>query len=231
VEYELDVICIFAAWMALVLGVEFKVWRRRVLRPLSEITWLIEHNPHEAQHYFNRGELYLSFTRENELAAADFTKVIELEAGRWLAYAKRGQARAGESQFDGAIADFTQAIALAAEADALSPKEWWLYRDRAEAHQASGDHPRAIDDASEAIRCLEQCDEFAKSDVAKLLYLRAMSHRAAGNRTAAEEDFAAAHRYDPWWVHDPRPFYGNFWQCYVPWALMAAAGAVYVFWL
>src|SRR5262249_9169262 len=80
-------------WVGLFYGLAYRVWRRRALKPLRELSLRIECNPREPGNYFERGELYLAFTSEDQRAAADFTAVIELEPQNWLAFVRRARAK------------------------------------------------------------------------------------------------------------------------------------------
>jgi hypothetical protein len=200
-----------SSWVVLFYGLGCLVWRRRVLKPLRELTVRIAYNPQEPANYFERGEMYLVSTLERQRAADDFSRVIELEPDNWLAYSRRGEALLRDKQFEAAAVDLTRAIALAAETDQLSAAEGWLYAVRARAHEGSGDYDRAVEDFSEAFRLAQQCEEMTNRELARLLYARAVAHRQAGNRAEARTDFAEAHRYDRWWQLDPRAGRDAFW--------------------
>jgi tetratricopeptide (TPR) repeat protein len=94
----------------------------------------------------------------------------------------RGEAHYAKGDYDGAIADFSEAIRL-------DPKFAIAFSGRGLAYSAKGDHDRAIADFNEAIRL------DPKSRIA--FYNRGLAYDAKGDYDRAIADYTEAIRLDP----------------------------------
>jgi tetratricopeptide (TPR) repeat protein len=180
-------------------------WWRAIVPRLRELTWCVKHSPGTAEHWENRGLIYLYETWQYDLAVADFTRAIELEPHVWRHHQHRGEAQLGIENHQQAILDATQAIILLTEADELGPEHWATYAVRSMAYYSLKEYERTIADATEALRLAESAPDDRK--VADLQ--RAVLRRETGDRASARRDFAAAHWLDWLWLCEPREYARN----------------------
>jgi tetratricopeptide (TPR) repeat protein len=199
---------VFLLLLGLLLGfaAAYWLWRRQVLQPLRELSGRIVSHPTVAEHYLARGALYLDETKERARALEDFSRAIELAPRTWKGYALRGKTHCLCGDFERAIADVTQAVLLATDAEQLTGDQWWLYDIRSAAHFHLKEYDRAAADVTEAVRLLSECGGGPGDQIAlmTLYYRRAQCHLHQGQPDAASEDFAQAHRIDVFCQNDPR---------------------------
>ena len=103
-----------------------------------------------AESYSNRGYNKLMKELDVESAIADFTRAAEIFPGEADHYYKRGHARLIKEDFDGAIADFDKALALAAQGDAFL--RTLIHANRGMARHLQGKEGEAEKDFDECIR-------------------------------------------------------------------------------
>jgi tetratricopeptide (TPR) repeat protein len=105
---------------------------------------------HKTLHYdilVNRGEAYQK-SNQLDLAFQDYTRAIELLPGHKnikFIYSNRAWVQYSREKYDGAVADFSEAIKLDTEFDSA-------YFGRAIVWQTKKDYHRALGDAKEAAR-------------------------------------------------------------------------------
>jgi len=193
-------------------------WRRRVVKPLRELTWQLSQEPENADAYVDRALVYLNRTPLVDHGIADLTKAIELEPDAWELYDLRADASRLLPNYEQAILDRTRAIAILAETGELAAEHWWLYASRGLDHELAADDDRAIADFTEAIRLLAEDEEAERVEKAILFYWRAMAHQRCGDRESAKRDFSEAHRHDRLRRYDPR----SWWQAMkvLPYAIL-----------
>jgi tetratricopeptide (TPR) repeat protein len=168
-------------------------------RALADFNAAIKLNPKDALAYNNRGMLWRE-RGDSDRAIADFTTAIAIDPMPRTdqAFTRRGKttvAKPGvniyenraltlleKSDFDGAIADFDQAIRR-------DPNAAESYNGRGAALRAKGEFDRAVDDFSYAI----------KLDGSNLgaYYNRGLVEAADGKLDASIADFTTALRLDP----------------------------------
>lgn len=163
----------------------------------------------DAEACYRRGFAHFQQGNKYDLAIADFTKAIDKGSApvrvatdrpdEWrevgikpnsdnaLVYHLRGTAHLRQSEYDLAIADFTQIIAFANDLDpglvALA------YDSRGSAYFQQGEYSRAVADYDKAV---EQ-----GTGNAAAYYYRGLAHRQLGNETQAAADLKRAAELDP----------------------------------
>ena len=122
---------------------------------IEDFTEVIQHDPANAEAYYNRGTAYAS-KGEYDLAIADFDMAIELRHKYWQAYANRGIAYLRLNDYDRAIADLTQAMeaypVLGLPLDTNRSDRAILYNNRARAYYGAQQYDNAWDDTEMAQR-------------------------------------------------------------------------------
>jgi len=110
------------------------VWRN------SETLWtdVIKKYPEEAAPYNNRG-IYYRETGRNDLAFADYSKVISIAPGYAIAYVSRGNIYFDNKQYDLALADYNKAEAGGATSE-------HLFANRGAVWSMKGEYQKAFDD-------------------------------------------------------------------------------------
>jgi tetratricopeptide (TPR) repeat protein len=116
------------------------VWRN------SETLWtdVIKKYPEEATPYNNRG-IYYRETGHNDLAFADYSKVISINPGYFIAYVSRGNIYFDNKQYDLALDDYNKA-------DAGGIKSEHLFANRGAVLSMKGEYQKALDDFEHSLK-------------------------------------------------------------------------------
>lgn len=150
-------------------------------RAIDHFTDEIRDDPRHADHYVNRGLVWLE-TGENSIAIKDFNEAIRLDPKNDVPYQNRGRAWSRKGEYDKAIADFTEAIRL-------DPKDAASYKNRGAVWRDKKEYGKAIADLDEAIRL----DPAAAGARVNLAWCRA----ARKEYDKAWDDFNAAIHLQP----------------------------------
>ncbi len=110
---------------------------------IAAYTKVIEHEPDDAEAYYNRGFSYAE-KDEYDRAIADYDKAIARSPKNANAYYNRGSIYAEKGEYDRAIADYNKAIAL-------NPKNANVYSNRGNTYAKKDEYDRAIADQNKAI--------------------------------------------------------------------------------
>ncbi len=130
---------------------------------------------------------------ERELSAwsaADADREVAGTPNDPVPLVRRGNLRARRGEFDGAVADYTDALRLRPDAE--------VYRARGRARAGQGDGAGAVEDFSEALR--------GNPEDAAALRERGAAHARLGNHERAAADYGAALGHDP---HDLAALFGR----------------------
>ncbi len=164
-------------------GVE-KIDRKDYKAAIKELTEAISINPKYAEAYNKRCHAYLM--QGNRLRAMeDCTQALQIKtnfAQAYQAYTNRGIARLALGDSTGAIADYTQAIAI-------NPKHALAYNGRGHVREKIGDKKGAIADFTMAIKV---DPKFADAYIN-----RCLTRSNAGDRKGAIEDCTYAIKINP----------------------------------
>lgn len=112
-------------------------------RAVADFTRVLQLDPNNIRAHCDRAAAYRAL-QQHEHALADYSAVLDLEPDAGI-YKERGLEHVALGNLEAAIADFTEAIALAS--DALDN-----YLHRGNAHADNGDFDAALADFTEAIR-------------------------------------------------------------------------------
>ena len=104
----------------------------------------IELNPNYALAYYNRGRVHWRNGRKGDLALADLTRAIELDARLPFAFSVRADIYAEMGKHADAISDFTRVIEV-------EPRSSGAYVSRSRSYIETGDFDKALSDANRAI--------------------------------------------------------------------------------
>ena len=90
----------------------FKTEEKLLQRPIiTTATNNIQLNPNDSEYYFERGQYYSEFARQ-DLAVPDYSKAIELDPENMFYYWERGRAYWVMSQYQKSLNDYDKAIEL-----------------------------------------------------------------------------------------------------------------------
>ncbi len=140
------------------------------------LTQLIAYDPHEAEHYTNRGLMHYH-TRQRAHALADYNQAIDLNPGLGKAYSNRANIYAAEENWLAAIADYDQAINL-------NPLNIRARLNQAITFREMGDY-------EEALVCLDIAI-FFKPKSATLYAERGRTYHVQGDWNCAIADYTCA---------------------------------------
>ncbi len=135
----------------------------------------------DAAAYLDRGKAFLA-RGDADLAVADFTQAILLEANDYEPFLLRGQVWEKQGEYEQAIADYGWAIRL-------NPQDAEARNNRASAHFRKGNCDEAIADYTQAIQLAPRC---ARSYLA-----RSVVRAEKGDYERALADFAKARALGP----------------------------------
>jgi len=158
-------------------------------RAISDFTQAIQLDPFDASAYNYRGQVY-SRLKEYEKAIRDFTQaIVESPADSYdhlLGLHERAKSYFDSQNYSLAIGDYTQALTI--ESDHNLSQFGLAHTNllnRGLSYHELGDYPEAIQDYTAAIQL--------SPDVARIYYLRALSHQKLDNPALAEADLDKAH--------------------------------------
>ena len=165
-------------------------------KAIADFTRAIELDPNDSRSYELRSQTYQDCVGDTgdkdekkkylALAIGDWDQVICRNPADVAAHMCRGHARRDHGDYDGAIADYTAAIALSPAAG--------YYSARGDIHLSKGDHQAAIADFSEALR-LDPHKASVFSPTAHAHLGRARAWMARGQFDPAIADYDAAVRF------------------------------------
>lgn len=144
---------------------------------------LIELDPQDAIAFVDRGWTFYEQALHDR-AIGDYTAALRLKPDYALAYNNRCVAYLDKKLYEQAIDDCSRSIELN-----LEPKLHWPYRNRGLAHGKQGDHDRAIEDFTAAIRIDPQ---YAEAYVG-----RGWSYSRKGLYEQATQDYTTALQIKP----------------------------------
>ncbi|MBV1695266.1 MAG: tetratricopeptide repeat protein [Hyphomicrobiales bacterium] len=151
-------------------------------RAIADLTRVVEGsmsgNP---RMWYSRGAAH-EFKRDNDRAAADYSKAIEIDPRYVAAYVQRGIVRTEKSDFDLAIADLTKAIEI-------EPTSFDAYLARGVAHFRKDDHKKAIADYTKAIEIKPTADSG--------YFRRGIAYSAMNDDNKAIADYTKAIELNP----------------------------------
>lgn len=151
-----------------------------VNRKITKCTESLQHNPDDAQIYYDRGQAY-SLKGDVDHALADLNDAIRLDPSRVAFFVRRAWIHLSRKEYEASISDNTEAVRLdPANADA--------FFNRGGAHATLGNHQAAIADYSEVIQ-LEPKNAAAYAN-------RGRAWASQGEWTRATRDYAEAYTLD-----------------------------------
>lgn len=115
----------------------------RKAEALYQLNMALAESTEDIHLLLTKGKVLASLERRPE-AIATFTQVIKVDPHNPEAYKERGDNRAQEGDFDGALQDLNRAALLA-------PKDPWVFNKRGMAHFCQGNYQAAVADFSTAI--------------------------------------------------------------------------------
>jgi tetratricopeptide (TPR) repeat protein len=116
---------------------------KRDARAINDLNEAITHDPRRAMLYYERGRFYSGIVDDVASALRDFDRALAIDPNYADARLYRAGLRRRTGDYDGAIDDFTAALAITDDAR--------IHVARAGAYRAMGDYARAIADYDEAL--------------------------------------------------------------------------------
>jgi tetratricopeptide (TPR) repeat protein len=116
---------------------------KRDARAITDLDEAIKRNPRHPKLFYQRGRFYSGIVDDVTSALRDFDQALALDPNYADARIYRAGIRRRTGDYDGAIEDFTAALAVADDAR--------IHLARAGAYRAKGDYARAIEDYDEAL--------------------------------------------------------------------------------
>jgi len=122
-----------------------------LINGIKEFSEAIRLDPNNANHYLNRGMIYIQSGQQFEFGIKDLTEAIKLEPYNAASYRTRGMVYCQTRQLDKGINDLCKAIEL-------DPNDWYSYMSRGTIYKELHQYDKAKQDL-EKVLCLNVQDK------------------------------------------------------------------------